>query len=80
MFFVMRAYTVAYIWKKFLTAAVELPKITECGWQSNSDINCLDEAIPTEIEELLVDRDDDINDDMEYLYGNEVEGDNQQAG
>ena len=54
MFFVMRAYTVAYIWKKFLTAAVELPKITECGWQSNSDINCLDEAIPTEIEELLV--------------------------
>ena len=38
----------------------------------------LDEPIPTEIEELLVDEDDDINDDMEYEYGNEVESDNQQ--
>ena len=78
MSFVMRAKTVALIWKKLLTAAVELHNITECGWQSNGDIHCLDEPIPTEIEELLVDGDDDINDDMEYEYGYEVESDNQQ--
>ena len=73
----MRATTVAYIWKKLLTAAVELTNITECGWQSNIDIHILDKPIPTEIEELLVDGDDDINEGMEYEYGNEVESDNQ---
>ena len=73
----MRATTVGYIWKKLLTAAVELTNITECGWQSNIDIHCLDKPIPTEIEELLVDGDDDINEGMEYEYGNEMESDNQ---
>ena len=34
--------------------------------------------IPTETEELLADGDDDINDDMEYEYGNEVESNNLQ--
>ena len=75
--FGMRATTVAYIWKKLLTAAVELTNITEYGWQSNIDIHCWDKPIPTEIEELLVDGDDDINEGMEYEYGNEVESDNQ---
>ena len=73
----MRATTVAYIWKKLLTAAVELTNITEYGWQSKIDTHCWDKPIPTEIEELLVDGDDDINEGMEYEYGNEVESDNQ---
>ena len=48
----MGANTVAYIWKRLLTAAVELPNITERGWQSNGDIYWLDEPIPTETEEF----------------------------
>ena len=64
MSFVMRANTVAYIWKKLLPTAVELPNVAECVWQSNGDIHCLDEPIPTETEELLIDGDDDINDEM----------------
>ena len=74
----MRTNTVTYIWKKLLIAAVELPNITECGWQSNDDIQWLNEPFPIEIEELLVDGDDDINDDMKYEYKNEVEIDKQQ--
>ena len=74
----MRTNTVTYIWKKLLRAAVELPTITECGWQSTDDIHWLNEPFPIEIEELLVDGDDDINDDMKYEYKNEVEIDKQQ--
>ena len=48
-----------------LTAAVELPNITESGWQSSGDIYWLDEPFPTEIEEFLVYGYDDINDDVE---------------
>ena len=38
----------------------------------------MDEPIASEIEELLVDGDDDINGDIDYDYGNEVKSDNQQ--
>ena len=61
-----------------LAAAVKLANITECGWQSNGDISCLDEPIASEIEELLVHGDDDINGDVDYEYGNEAKSDNQQ--
>ena len=76
------ANTTAYIWNTLLRAAVELPNITECGWQFYDDINWLDEPYPTQIEELwdvdINDGDVDINDDKEYGYGNEVKSDNQQ--
>ena len=74
----MRANTFVYIWKMSLTAAAELPNITECGWQQNGDKHSLDESFATEIEELLVDGDDDINDVMEYENGSEVDSDDQQ--
>ena len=84
MSFGMTANTVTYIWKKLLTAAIELPavkllqlKYYGMSWQSNGGIHWLDGPFPTEIEELLVDGDDDLNDDMKYEYGNEVESDNQ---
>ena len=38
----------------------------------------MDEPIASEIEELLVDGDDDINGDIDYEYENEVKSDNQQ--
>ena len=74
----MRANTVAYIWKRSLIAAVELPNITECGWQSNTDIHWLDEPFSPEIEKFLFDGDDDNNDDMEYEYGSEVDSDGEE--
>ena len=46
--------------------------------ESNSDIHCLDEPIPTDIKEPSVDGDDLINNDMEYESRDEVKIDNQQ--
>ena len=78
MSFIIRVNTVAYIWERLLTAAVELSNIMDSEWQSNGDTHWLDEPIPTETEDLLVDPDDLINNDMEYKYGDEVKSDNQQ--
>ena len=38
----------------------------------------MDEPVTSEIEELSVDRNDDINGDMDYDNGNEVKTDKQQ--
>ena len=37
MSFIIRVNTVAYIWERLLTAAVELSNIMDSEWQSNGD-------------------------------------------
>ena len=57
-----RANYVAKIWRSSTTSSMEMPIISNHGWESNGDIHWVDDIIPDDIEEVLLDSSLDIDD------------------
>lgn len=50
---------------------MDIPDISENGWFASGEIMWLDEAFPSDVEEML--ENDKIDEDDELFYGSDVE-------
>ena len=66
-----RANAVAYLWRNASNPTLEFPSFTENGWTITGDIEWIEEAFPTEVEEMIM-RDEDDG-ESEDDYGSDVE-------
>ena len=71
---ILRCNMVAALWKRSMTANIEMPDIKQHGWDVNRNINWVEEAFPTDVEEILLH--EEYEDLDHYLNENDGESDN----
>ena len=66
----MRGNTVAAIWKRSTSPMIELPQLSECGWEEDSSIRWVIDIFPNDIEDNFL-----YNDftEEEFVVGDEGE-------
>ena len=57
-----RANRVAYLWWNASNSTIEIPLLIENGWTTTDNIDWIEEAFPTEVEELVTRDEDNEND------------------
>ena len=68
---ILRANTVAFLWRQSQNAITDVPDITTNGWINYDEIKWVESVFPQEIENLVIDFSSDIDD----VFGSYVETD-----
>ena len=68
---ILRANTVAFLWRQSQNAITDVPDITTNGWINYDEIKWVEPVFPQEIEILVIDFSSDIDD----VFGSYVETD-----
>ena len=71
---ILRSNMVAALWKRSMIANIEMPDITQHGWDVNGNINWVEEVFPTDVEDILLHEEYEDLDD--YLDENDGKSDN----
>ena len=71
---ILRSNMVAALWKRSSNATIEMPDITEHGWDLNGNIDWIVESFPQDVEDILLHEEYEDLDD--YLDENDGESDN----
>ena len=50
---ILRSNMVAALWKRSMIANIEMPDITQHGWDVNGNINWVEEVFPTDLDDYL---------------------------